>query len=145
MEIAALTTSIIALVIGLLSFFIYKNDNRINMGHIEIEIFGIITNARINFEQSTEIILDLPDNNNNDKYQRIYHESLEKYLNAIEIACSQCLYKRVNGKYFKATYYNEIVSLVKNESDIISKKYNSVSTPYKSTIEVYKVWTKDTK
>lgn len=67
-----------------------------------------------------------------------YKQAVESMLNAYEESCTKYLDNKIDKKRFKKSYSTAIRNVV--EADQLSEYMDSVKSPYKAILKVYKEW-----
>ncbi|MCI5620543.1 MAG: hypothetical protein MR355_03125 [Lachnospiraceae bacterium] len=100
------------------------------------------TQVRASIHEATRNMLDfaLRVNNEpeNEMVQKAYFAAEEIYRNAYEDACAKYLDYKIDRDRFRKMYQREIQTLVENVD--LKEFYDTVSSPYASTVAVYREW-----
>ena len=138
--------SVIALIVSIANVVLYVvltvKYNRISKQQMLIAQGALETQIRAEIGEATRNVLDMalkvkkdPKNTMN---QKAFAASEEILRNAYEDACAKYLAGKVDKSLFRKMYQKEIQSIVEESKE----KYDSITSTYTSTIEVYQEWFK---
>lgn len=146
LDIIELIVSILALIGAVVNIVLYailtsKYNNMVKtqtltaQGALETQIRSAISDAT---KHMTDMALKLKAEPENELAQNVYFSSEEQLRNAYEDACAKYLDGKIDKDRFKKMYQFEIQRMVQDETQ--KEFYDTVTTPYASTIAVYKEW-----
>lgn len=143
-DIMTLILSLVSIIISVFVFFKTRKltikYNNLVAGQQTIQIYQIISSARIRYE---DLSIEYFSNEQNYILKSALDESMERLCNTYDLACLLYKSNKLDKEIFEKQYSNEIKSII--ESKHFKDKYVQPHTKYQTTIEVYEEWFKPKK